>query len=506
MHEEFHRNSAFKKLSARDPAPAAALIHGIVGKAEGVFLWVWLVVKDVLRGIRNRDSIPDLWDKVHALLKGLQPLYILLMSRLEPSYLLWASKAFQLERAVREAGSKTTLSSYIPDFTRASNLEGSGQSAEDGVTLFELCLAVNESLTSDTVCDMSHEGVRALCEETAVHIVARCACFLEVSSSMPNSKVRYLHRTARNFMEEPARWKGILSYTRRTSFAPYVRLMYSRSLSLRRLACGQIEHLLISEATRALTYAFYADEDRESHHTQVEILDYIDHVMTAHSKEGKVWYNSTNCVTGKPGLISSFVDFALFLNLSGYILFKTRSSYPVTGERATFLLHRRLKEHKRKWFEVKPQISKEMISVLVGLGADVNWKDSDDESIFELFFSCWFSEKNLEMQDSTKLLCRESPERDLSSPTALEPDTLAILKMMALAGADSHTSVKYDEQKMTIIQFIVSYLSPLYPIRAARILAALHRHAPSQKRQQYTETTELEEGCCQSKRQRVFAE
>lgn len=53
-------NSAFKRLAELEPQATSELIHEIVSKAEGVFLWVHVVVIDLLRGIRKRDSMPDL--------------------------------------------------------------------------------------------------------------------------------------------------------------------------------------------------------------------------------------------------------------------------------------------------------------------------------------------------------------------------------------------------------------------------------------------------------------
>jgi NACHT domain len=86
--QEFRKNSAFRNLLRQDPRATDALVEEVVTKAEGVFLWVHIVVKDLLKGIRNRDSIPDLWKRVNAMPRELEPLYSHMMSQIEPGYLV----------------------------------------------------------------------------------------------------------------------------------------------------------------------------------------------------------------------------------------------------------------------------------------------------------------------------------------------------------------------------------------------------------------------------------
>jgi hypothetical protein len=92
------QNKAFQRLAARDPESSHALVEEIVGKAQGVFIWVALVVQSLLRGIRNRDELSDLWDRLRLFPKELEPLYARLLEMIEPVYLPWAVKAFQLLR------------------------------------------------------------------------------------------------------------------------------------------------------------------------------------------------------------------------------------------------------------------------------------------------------------------------------------------------------------------------------------------------------------------------
>jgi hypothetical protein len=62
----------------------------VVEKAEGVFLWVRIVVDSLLRGIRNLDNMLVLLGRLNLLPRELEPLYEYLMSQIEPVYLVWA--------------------------------------------------------------------------------------------------------------------------------------------------------------------------------------------------------------------------------------------------------------------------------------------------------------------------------------------------------------------------------------------------------------------------------
>ena len=54
---KFFKNSRFQYLLRSDGETAEDIIRAIADKAEGVFLWVRLVVRDLLKGIRDGDSV-----------------------------------------------------------------------------------------------------------------------------------------------------------------------------------------------------------------------------------------------------------------------------------------------------------------------------------------------------------------------------------------------------------------------------------------------------------------
>jgi hypothetical protein len=59
-------NARFTALLRKDPA-ASSLVHEIRDKAQGVFLWVTLVVKSLLSGLTQHGGLEELQHRLQAL-------------------------------------------------------------------------------------------------------------------------------------------------------------------------------------------------------------------------------------------------------------------------------------------------------------------------------------------------------------------------------------------------------------------------------------------------------
>lgn len=71
-------------------------MNDIVDKAVGVFLWVYLVVGELLEGLSNADRMTDLQKRLRSLPPDLEALFKRLMRNLEPLYLRHACELFRL--------------------------------------------------------------------------------------------------------------------------------------------------------------------------------------------------------------------------------------------------------------------------------------------------------------------------------------------------------------------------------------------------------------------------
>lgn len=57
--DKFEQNKRYAKLKIRQP-DLSKLVDEVVEKANGVFLWVYLVVKSLLEGLRDSDRACDI--------------------------------------------------------------------------------------------------------------------------------------------------------------------------------------------------------------------------------------------------------------------------------------------------------------------------------------------------------------------------------------------------------------------------------------------------------------
>jgi hypothetical protein len=57
IEDKLENNTRIVFLIQREPYAAAMLVEEVKNRAEGVFLWAALVVKELLRGLTNKDDI-----------------------------------------------------------------------------------------------------------------------------------------------------------------------------------------------------------------------------------------------------------------------------------------------------------------------------------------------------------------------------------------------------------------------------------------------------------------
>lgn len=95
VRENFLNHPRFQYLLSCDQKTAEALIFAVTDKAEGVFLWVRLVVRDLLKGIRDGDDIRTLFRKLEEIPADLNNYFRRLFSSIDPQHMREASIILQ---------------------------------------------------------------------------------------------------------------------------------------------------------------------------------------------------------------------------------------------------------------------------------------------------------------------------------------------------------------------------------------------------------------------------
>jgi hypothetical protein len=319
--ERFNSDNAFQALSSREPEFAVAVILEIVEKAEGLFLWVRLVVKSLLDGIRNCDTVSDLQKRLQCLPRELVPLYRHLQNLIDDVYLEWASKVFQLSRASRDC-----RFDWLP--------------REYPLTLVDVYLGIDdEAATMEDAHEFTESKMLEIYQDTQIRLTARCAGLLEAreawddedSPGSPvlcpdtNKTVRYLHRTARDYIESPDTWAAILKHTETSRFQPSAILLRSSVLQtgMRYSTTRRPDRIW-----RAMTHSYYADQiTGQSHATLLDQFEQmLDSVDTFHGGHWTADFVATVSQVANP-----FLAFAALFELGTYVR-ETLDNYD--GEKA----------------------------------------------------------------------------------------------------------------------------------------------------------------------------
>ena len=129
----------------------------IVARAEGVFLWVSLAVKDQRRGLRNDDSPEQLQERLARLPNEIEGIYTRMLERIDKTYL-------------REAALFLKMALYEPEMDAP------------GLSVFELALASYPGLEDmlSSTDEISEQKVVSLCQSTRSKLMTRCVGFLEI--------------------------------------------------------------------------------------------------------------------------------------------------------------------------------------------------------------------------------------------------------------------------------------------------------------------------------------
>jgi NACHT domain len=310
------------------------LIRDVCVRAQGVFLWLDLMIKDILRGARNGDTLQELAERLQSMPDTIEELYKHMLKRLDKHYLLDAAKFFRFLLACPSPGQRSTVMHFVcaeyPIWQRV---------LEKDLTYFESAEFFNT------------------CHKLEIRILTRCAGFAEISehqTRLPDTvgwsedypevseqhgevisryfrEVSFVHRTAIEFLEshfedffqEPNwRSKGRLAYANSQlgclSIIPCV--LPPAYIPGRRSVCSLIKDLMY---TMSGLDDFVADEqiDQSFEDAAVEIISHsfrvISHVCKIFGSLAVPWYE---CYKG--GDIGwSAIDQLPFHNCHGFAAF-----------------------------------------------------------------------------------------------------------------------------------------------------------------------------------------
>jgi Arc/MetJ family transcription regulator len=403
--EEDHR---FRKFAVQD---SKILIQEIISKAQGVFLWVYLVVRSLLRGLTDDNEISDMRRRVDSLPADLAEYFKHMIIGVEDIYLQQTARIFQI--CVEAIRPPTVLTfSYL--------------SAEEANPNYAI---------SAEIRGLTKQEVTTLHTRMKKYINSRCTDLLEISVartdysfSFLESKVNFVHRTVRDFLKS----QDIQEMLRKHTAAGFDARRY-----LCRALLAQVKALPLGVSVRPTRGHFenmlsMADEimfyvhsiEKFEGKSEISILDELDRVNTIHARNlgGIHWTNARVPVKellAENGA-STFLALAIQAGLEIYVAHKLDAEPSLLrGKKGRPLLDYALRNDLDNELQLQRQevnIDAGIARLLLDRGADPNQKVRfyDNRTVWELFLvSCYRNREKLELgpwqaeayQVSSMLIC-----------------------------------------------------------------------------------------------------
>lgn len=194
-------------MQAKHPERTGTLVTKIVDKASGVFLWVTLVVKSLLNGLVNNDTISNLEWRLDALPPDLEDLYWHMLRNIDQVYQARAPMIFQICLQTRRPVKAITLS------LAEEETDHRGEAA------------IRAATREMSVVEQQHR-----CHEVSMRLQSVCSGLLEVQSG---GTVAFLHRTVGDFFDK-AEVKSLLhEQTLGSHFNSNMAIIYATILELK---------------------------------------------------------------------------------------------------------------------------------------------------------------------------------------------------------------------------------------------------------------------------------
>ncbi|EHK39399.1 hypothetical protein TRIATDRAFT_322971 [Trichoderma atroviride IMI 206040] len=249
VQENLKINKGFVERKQLEPEASSQLLADIVERANGVFLWVSLVMQHLSSLFSDGQSISQARKALEALPTDISSLYDGIWTAIRPENLIDASHMIQVLRAY------------------------------DGPMEWLTFWAIEESKSDQFNADRFPKSGKL--KEVALKSIARklaaCTkCILEVSGNATSGVVDFIHRTARDWAVKPETWKRICSSSG-AQFDPHLCILKAKIMMLPPVASSSPDDMgLWGAMTRILWHAGEVNDNLENTPDLVNSLHLLD--------------------------------------------------------------------------------------------------------------------------------------------------------------------------------------------------------------------------------------
>lgn len=218
---------AFRELTWSNPEEAKHLVHRVTTKASGVFLWVILAVNSLVKGLMDGDRARDLNGRLDEIPAELEELFKKMLHSLEGRYFSDAARLFRIYRASQQPGIgfNRGLPLLALDFADDADFESTADLRVKPLTgkewyirstsmkrrLNSRCKGLIEieqpQRSLGTVWNIKE--VDRLVSEAESGEASALPTLHAYGRDLARTKVQYLHRTVKDYLESPDVWEII---------------------------------------------------------------------------------------------------------------------------------------------------------------------------------------------------------------------------------------------------------------------------------------------------------
>ncbi|KAH6987851.1 hypothetical protein BKA56DRAFT_281198 [Ilyonectria sp. MPI-CAGE-AT-0026] len=275
-----HKNMVRHRL--HNPKEVDALVGDIVNKANGIFLWIKLVVESLYRGLSDSNRISILKERLNELPDDLYELYSHMLRRTDSIYRPKASRMFQIVRAAQ---------THSPNKVTLLNLSWAAWAGDS-----------SEMPAEDApIQPLSHEELSIRCRDMDDELKSVCSGLMEstdvkFSDIAPDSKVLFLHRTVFDWLAKPEVWSEVLSITVGSGFSPNLSMLRSCIMQLKTENSSSTLRLDMNIIHSALVFAKEAEADLNMGFPA--LMDQLDSVASYQWREASSSRSTTRPLFG----------------------------------------------------------------------------------------------------------------------------------------------------------------------------------------------------------------
>ncbi|KAI0903024.1 hypothetical protein F4823DRAFT_569099 [Ustulina deusta] len=301
VEDNLQDDTRFNRLQQRNRYAADELASEITKRANGVFLWVFLVVRSILRGLGNEDTISDLQRRLRELLSDLQEYFDRMLTTIEGVYIKRVARLFLTMSYARTSFPVITF--YFLEF------------GDEPFSLEPLPFL-------RTWPDVDLGEAEALSTKKR-RLIARCKDLIYITPD-PDApvlfaeRVGFLHRTVVDFLHTASVKEKLLRIAG-DDFSPAQILLGANLGQARSLMhLHRLTYIMPYLWQWVLGTLYYAHEiEILSGNAEVDALNELESIITkGFSRWG--FAHAMNCILNKPEIVS-FLELACKCDLASYV-------------------------------------------------------------------------------------------------------------------------------------------------------------------------------------------